>query len=100
MPSPAMCFPLWSLIPFLMMLASIAVLPMAVPEFWDSNRNKTLLSLAFSVPVLVVVLACEPRLLLHSLLDYVSFLTLLGSLFVISGGMYFKGDFSRTPLVN
>src|SRR5437016_2477904 len=98
--SAASCFPLWSLIPFLLMLVSIAVLPMAVPEWWDSNRNKTILSVAFSVPVLVVVLACEPRLLLHSLLDYFSFLTLLGSLFVISGGIYIKGEFAGTPLVN
>src|SRR5213080_3919567 len=100
MPSPALCLPLWSLIPFVLMLVSIAVLPMAVPEWWDSNRNKTILSVAFSVPVLVVVLACEPRLLLHSLLDYFSFLTLLGSLFVISGGIYIKGEFAGTPVVN
>src|SRR3989454_10535575 len=98
--SPSLCLPFWSLIPFLLMLVSIAVLPMAVPEWWDSNRNKTILSVAFSVPVLVVVLACEPRLLLHSLLDYFSFLTLLGSLFVISGGIYIKGEFAGTPLVN
>src|SRR5436309_8616448 len=100
MPSPALCLPLWSLIPFLLMLVSIAVLPMAVPEWWDSNRNKTILSVAFSVPVLVLLLACAHRLLLHSLLDYFSFLTLLGSLFVISGGIYIKGEFSGTPLVN
>src|SRR2546425_457360 len=31
MPSPALCLPLWSLIPFLLMLVSIVVLPMAVP---------------------------------------------------------------------
>src|SRR5437016_11054927 len=98
--SAASCFPLWSLIPLLLMLVSIAVLPMAVPQLWDSNRNKTILSVAFSVPVLVVVLACEPRLLVHSLLDYFSFLTLLGSLFVISGGIYIKGEFAGTPLVN
>src|SRR2546428_14120353 len=100
MPSPALCLPLWSLIPFLLMLVSIAVLPMAVPEWWDSNRNKTILSVAFSVPVLVVVLACEPRLLLHSLLDYFSFLTLLGSFFVIYGGIYIKVEFAGMPLVN
>src|SRR5881396_4403994 len=100
MPSPALCLPLWSLIPFVLMLVSIAVLPMAVPEWWDSNRNKTILSVAFSVPVLVVVLACVPRLLLHSLLDYFSFVILLGSLFVISGGIYIKGELAGTPLVN
>src|SRR5436190_19760321 len=100
MPSPALCLPLWSLIPFVLMLVSIAVLPMAVPEWWDSNRNKTILSVAFSVPVLAVVLRLNPQLLWHSLLDYVSFLTLLGSLFVISGGIYLKGEFAGTPLVN
>ncbi len=67
--SAAACFPLWSLIPFLLMLVSIAVLPMAVPEWWDKNRNKTLLSVVMSLPVLTVVLPCDPQLLWHSLLD-------------------------------
>ena len=89
-----MPFPLWSLIPFVLMLVSIAVLPLAVPHWWDSNRNKTIVSVALSLPVLAVVLASEPRLMLHSLLDYLSFLTLLGSLFVISGGIYVKGEFA------
>jgi Na+/H+ antiporter NhaD/arsenite permease-like protein len=82
------------------MLVSIAVLPMVVPHWWDSNRNKTILSVAMSIPVLAVVLPCKPTLLWQSLLDYVSFLILLGSLFVISGGIYVKGEFAGTPLVN
>jgi Na+/H+ antiporter NhaD/arsenite permease-like protein len=82
------------------MLVSIAALPMTVPDWWDNNRNKTILSVVMSLPVISVVLRCEPRLLFHSLLDYVSFLSLLGSLFVISGGIYIKGEFAGTPLVN
>jgi putative citrate transport len=73
------------------MLVSIAVLPMIVPAWWDGNRNKAILSVAMSLPVIAVVLRCEPRLLFQLLLDYVFFLTLLGSLFVISGGIYVKG---------
>src|SRR5437867_8144898 len=95
-----LCFPNWSLIPFLLMLLSIAFLPMTIPNWWDSNRNKTILSVIVSLPVLSVVMPCNPNLLLHSLLDYVSFLTLLGALFVISGGIYVKGEFAGTPLVN
>src|SRR5712691_6787131 len=53
-----------------------------------------------SLPVLAVVLQCDARLLVHSLLDYFSFLTLLGALFVISGGIYVKGEFAGTRLVN
>ena len=100
MPSPASCLPFWSLIPFLLMLVSIAVLPMAIPEWWKSNRNKIILSLALSLPVLAVVLPCEPRLMWHSVVDYFSFLTLLASLFVIAGGIYVKGEFAGTPVVN
>jgi len=95
-----MCFPSWSLIPFVGMLLSIAILPLLIPNWWDSNRNKFLLSIVVSLPVLFVVLQCNAELLLHSLLDYFSFLVLLGSLFVISGGIYIRGAFAGTPLVN
>ena len=100
MNSAPLCFPYWSLVPFALMLLSIAILPMAIPDWWDSNRNKTVLSIVMSLPVLAVVLQCDARLLVHSLLDYLSFLTLLGALFVISGGIYVKGEFAGTPLVN
>src|SRR5262245_34375867 len=95
-----MCFPLWSLIPFVGMLLSIAILPLVIPNWWDSNRNKFLLSILLSLPVLFVVAQCNAELLLHALLDYFSFLVLLGSLFVISGGIYIRGTFAGTPLVN
>jgi len=95
-----MCFPSWSLIPFVGMLLSIAILPLLIPNWWDSNRNKFLLSIVVSLPVLFVVVQCNAELLLHSLLDYFSFLVLLGSLFVISGGIYIRGAFAGTPLVN
>jgi hypothetical protein len=71
---------MWSLFPFVGMLFSIAVLPLAVPDWWDSNFNKLILSVVVSTPALSVVLQCAPELLLHSLLDYFSFLVLLGAL--------------------
>jgi Na+/H+ antiporter NhaD/arsenite permease-like protein len=98
--SVGLCFPLWSIAPFIAMLLSIAIIPLVLPDWWDSNRNKTLLSVALSLPVLVVILPCNPNLLKHSLLDYFSFLTLLGALFVISGGIHVSGAFAGTPFVN
>src|SRR5947209_6109915 len=99
-PAAASCFPLWSLIPFVFMLVSIAILPATAPHWWESHRNKAILSIVMSLPVLAVVLSCQPSLLWHSLLDYFSFLTLLTSLFVIAGGIYVKGEYAGTPLVN
>ena len=93
-------FPLWSIFPFIAMLLSIAIIPLVVPDWWDSNRNKTILSVGLALPVLAIVLPANPVLLEHSLLDYVSFLCLLGALFVISGGIHISGEFAGTPLVN
>ena len=36
----------------------------------------------------------------HAGMEYLSFVLLLGSLFVISGGIYVQGSLSGTPLVN
>jgi Na+/H+ antiporter NhaD/arsenite permease-like protein len=93
-------FPLWSMLPFIIMLLSIALLPLAAPNFWASNRNKMILSVVVSIPVLVLVMNSQPRLLAHSMQDYASFIILLGSLFVISGGIHIRGSWAGTPLVN
>jgi Na+/H+ antiporter NhaD/arsenite permease-like protein len=95
-----MVFPVWSMAPFLLMLLSLAIVPILFPKWWDKNSNKLLLSLCMSLPVLTVLLPAGIHLLTDSLIDYFSFLILLGSLFVISGGIYIKGEFAGTPLIN
>jgi len=92
--------PTWSVAPFLLMLLSIAIVPLALPNWWDKNSNKLLLSIGMSIPVLAVLLPAGTHLLVESLVDYFSFMILLGSLFVISGGIYIKGEFAGTPLIN
>ena len=95
-----MIFPLWSIAPFICMLAAIAIVPLFFGSWWDKNSNKLLLSAAVSIPTLTVVLPNASHLLMESLRDYFSFIVLLGALFVISGGIYIKGQYSGTPLVN
>jgi Na+/H+ antiporter NhaD/arsenite permease-like protein len=95
-------FPGWSITPFIVMLLSMAVLPMIVPDWWNSNRNKFIVSVIASIPVLILVFGfhCRPEMLVHSMKDYVSFIILLGALFVISGGIHIRGTWAGTPLVN
>lgn len=96
--------PLWTVLPFVALLGCIAVLPLRAPHFWESNRNKGLVSgalaLLFGVPLLVTYGATATQELTHALLDYVSFLCLLGALFTISGGIYVRGSLDGTPLGN
>ena len=92
--------PLYSVLPFVAMLLAIAVLPLARPHWWESNRNKLLVSASLGLPVLVLYLARAPRVLAHTAGDYASFIVLLAGLYVIAGGILLRGDLEATPLVN
>jgi Na+/H+ antiporter NhaD/arsenite permease-like protein len=96
--------PAWTVLPFVGTLLSIAILPLAAPHFWESHRNKGLVMALFAAPVALYLGAVLGALGLHELAEkgreYVSFMVLLGSLFVVSGGIYVSGSLSGTPLVN
>jgi Na+/H+ antiporter NhaD/arsenite permease-like protein len=86
--------------PFVVLLLGIAVLPLAAPHFWEANRRKLAFSAVLGLPVFVFYLGHHPRALLHAGADYVSFMVLLGSLFVITGGVMMDGDLEASPQVN
>jgi Na+/H+ antiporter NhaD/arsenite permease-like protein len=86
--------------PFVALLLGVAVLPLAAPHFWESNRNKLIVSLLLGAPVALLYAWHHPAVLLETGAEYVSFIVLLGSLFVISGGVLMDGDLEATPAVN
>jgi len=86
--------------PFASLLLGIAIIPLAAPHFWESNTRKFLVSAVLGVPVLILYFTYDPEALVHTGRDYLSFMILLGSLFVISGGVFMDGDLEATPLVN
>jgi Na+/H+ antiporter NhaD/arsenite permease-like protein len=97
MPTP---LPLYTVVPFVAMLLTIAFFPLWLPHWWESNRNKLLVSAVLGAPVLALYLMREPGALLHMAADYVSFIVLLAGLYVIAGGVLLRGDLEATPLVN
>ncbi len=96
--------PWWSALPFAGMLLSIAVVPLAAEPFWALNRNKGLVAALFALPAalyLVFGLGAEGvQELGHKALEYASFMALLGSLFVVTGGIVVRGSLAGTPIVN
>jgi Na+/H+ antiporter NhaD/arsenite permease-like protein len=86
--------------PFVAMLLSIAVLPLAAPRFWESNPRKLAVAALLGLPVLFLYARHAPAALGHTAHDYASFIVLLGSLFVVSGGILVTGDIEATPRVN
>lgn len=96
--------PLWTVLPFVLLLVAIAVLPLTAERWWHHNTNKSIVSGALAVAVAAYLLvfwgAAGRHDLEHKLAEYASFIILLGALYVISGGIYVKGSLSGTPLAN
>jgi Na+/H+ antiporter NhaD/arsenite permease-like protein len=86
--------------PFVLLLACIALLPLVAAHFWESNRNKAIVVALLAIPTALYVGALSSQALLHSALEYVSFMALLGSLYVIAGGIHVSGDLQATPRNN
>lgn len=95
--------PPFAVVPFSLLLLSIAVFPLANPHWWEHNSNKGIIAGVLGVPVAAYLASFGGsgiHAMEHAAKEYVSFLLLLGSLFAISGGIYVRGAFRGTPVVN
>ena len=93
---------LWMLIPFVVMLLTIAVAPLVAEHWWEKNRNKLIFTLIVSIPT-AIILVCSGlgHNVQHQLLfDYIPFIMLLLALFVVTGGINIRGDIAATPTIN
>ncbi len=77
------------LIPFALMLLCIALLPYILKRHWERNYHFIAAGLA-AIPIAYYIFFLHnPGRLLHEATDYVSFIALVGSLFVVTGGIHF-----------
>jgi Na+/H+ antiporter NhaD/arsenite permease-like protein len=91
-------FPVWSIVFFVGLLLCIAMLPLINAEWWGNKYGYVTLALA--IPAAILVLFQDWLLLYHVILEYISFIILLGSLFIISGGIVIKIGARGTPKLN
>jgi Na+/H+ antiporter NhaD/arsenite permease-like protein len=91
---------LWSVAPFALMLLGIAVLPLVAGHLWEHNRNKAILSAVLGLPVAAWMWSLDASAVGQVAHEYVAFILLLGSLFVIAGGIVIRGTLSGTPGLN
>lgn len=96
--------PIWSIVPFVGMLLSIAIFPLVKPEWWERRQLQVALfwSLVFLVPFSIVYGMGETtyQLMETVILDYVPFIVLLFGLFVVSGGIHIAGSIAGTTKNN
>jgi Na+/H+ antiporter NhaD/arsenite permease-like protein len=96
--------PLWSTLPFLGILLSIAIFPLVAPHFWHQHYPKVSAAwaLVFAIPFFwafgVEQAGHEVAHILF--LDYLPFIILLWGLFTAAGGIVIRGTLAGTPGVN
>ena len=90
----------WMIVPFGVLLAAIALAPLLFGTWWQKHYPTVAWSLgAATVAYYLFGLNGRER-VWHTAVDYVSFIALIGSLFVVSGGIHINVKGEATPRAN
>lgn len=96
--------PIWSIIPFVGILLSIAIFPLVLDSHFlvhHGGKMSLIWALAFAIPYLIAFQGEAFYDILHIyLIDYIPFIILLWGLFTVAGGILVRGTLRGTPLVN
>lgn len=90
---------LW-ILPFGALLLAIALFPLLLPRRWAHLKFQALVAGVASLPVAVRFVVDGPGTLGEIAHSYVSFVVLLGSLYVVASGIVVDGDVPATPRTN
>src|SRR4051794_10207249 len=90
------------MLPFGLLLALIALAPLLAPKWWLKFYPAVALVLASVTLVYYLFFLPAPATatVLHTAQEYFSFMALIGSLFVVSGGIHINVKGEATPSVN
>ncbi|HEY8932838.1 MAG TPA: sodium:proton antiporter [Rariglobus sp.] len=90
--------------PFALLLLLIATMPLTpdrVKHWWEHNYPKVSVGLAALVAVFYLLkIPAGGQVLAHTAHEYMSFIALIGSLFVVAGGIHIKVKGEATPFTN
>ncbi len=90
----------WMIVPFGLLLGIIALAPLFFPAWWARHYPKVAYSLgAITLLYYLFGLHAYQR-TLHVGYEYISFIALIGSLFVVSGGIHINVKGEGTPRAN
>jgi len=86
--------------PFVGLLGIVALAPLFFADWWERHYPKVCVGLAGVVVLYYILfLHAAPR-VLGTTIDYVSFIALVGSLFIVSGGIHINVKGEAKPFVN
>ena len=90
----------WMVIPFCLFLGLIALAPLLFGDWWSRHYSKVSFALGAIVLAYYFLGLHAHERILSALSDYLRFIVLIGSLFVVSGGIHITVKGEATPLAN
>src|SRR6266571_1420328 len=91
---------LWMVIPFCLFLGLIALAPLLFGDWWSRHYSKVSFALGAIVLAYYFLGLHAHERILSAMTDYLRFIVLIGSLFVVSGGIHISVKGEATPLAN
>ncbi len=88
------------IVPFIVLLATIALAPVLSPNWWLKHYPKVALSLGAITLVYYLFGLHAHQTVRHTAHEYVSFIALIGSLFIVAGGIHITVKGEATPMAN
>lgn len=86
--------------PFVLLLGLIAVGPLFFSDWWGKHYPKVSLALGISVIAYYVLQLHSYEVVLHTSSEYVSFIILIGALYIVSGGIHISTKDLTSPAEN
>ncbi len=88
------------ILPFGVLLATIALAPLFFLHWWEKHYPKVAIALGSVTLAYYFFSLHDYTTVMHTAEEYISFICLVGSLFVVSGGIHIKIKGEATPLAN
>lgn len=91
-------------LPFVILLLSVALIPVFFKGWWEATANK--LKVVLPLVAFVIIYLCYSfglsglKKIEHSIVEYIQFLILLSTLYIISGGIALNITYRPSPKIN
>lgn len=90
----------WIILPFVVLLLTIALAPTLAAKWWSRHYPKVSFGLGAITLLYYFTFLRDYARIAHAAHDYVSFIALVGSLFIVSGGIHIGVKGEATPRAN
>jgi Na+/H+ antiporter NhaD/arsenite permease-like protein len=92
--------PLILIVPFVLLLGAMASAPVMAPQWWHKHYPKVALGLGTLTAGVYLFVLRDTASVWHASREYASFIALVGSLYVVAGGIRIQVPARATPLAN